>query len=169
MVTQGPVDIHGEVPCGVVVSIRSAPGTWLWLLVWAALELVFAGSYRLMDSNLFALCWLALSCITVTQAMWVRSMGVDLTPELAIVRGYRRTRVPWAQVQAVVQRRRWGVWVVQLVLEEGKPVWLRAPTTGWNFGDARYERDFHRIGQWWLDHRGEAWRPLRTEAPAQSP
>jgi hypothetical protein len=28
-----------------------------------------------------------------------------------------------------------------------------------------YEREYHRIGQWWLAHRGESWRPVPDETP----
>ena len=54
---------------------------------------------------------------------------------------------------------------VSLILESGERVTLRAPTTWWGLGDAQYDRDFHRIGQWWLAHRGQSWRPVRPEAP----
>ena len=29
----------------------------------------------------------------------------------------------------------------------------------------QYERDFDRISQWWLTHRGESWHPVREEEP----
>ena len=41
----------------------------------------------------------------------------------------------------------------------------RYPTSSWRKGDAPYERDFQRLDQWWLAHRGESWRPVRPEAP----
>lgn len=58
-----------------------------------------------------------------------------------------------------------GSSLVRLILENGKKVTLRAPTRIWGLGCAAYDRDFHRIGQWWLTHRGESWRPLLPEAP----
>jgi len=45
------------------------------------------------------------------------------------------------------------------------PVLLRAPKRPWGFGSAGCERDFHRIGQRWLAHRGESWRPVREAPP----
>jgi hypothetical protein len=150
----------------VTVSIRAPRISWVWLLVYAPFELAFAVSYWLMDSFFFALTWLVLACISVTLAMWLRTMGVDLTPESAVVRGFRRRSVPWPQVQAVLPHRRQGAWSVRLILESGKPITLRAPTSGLGFGQSQYERDLHRIGQWWLDHRGDSWRPVRPEAPA---
>jgi hypothetical protein len=58
-----------------------------------------------------------------------------------------------------------GQSTVRLILENGKPVLLRAPRRVWGLGGAAYERDFQRIGQWWLAHRGQSWRPARPEAP----
>jgi hypothetical protein len=58
-----------------------------------------------------------------------------------------------------------GSSVVRLILENGEPVTLRFPTTGGRKGDARFERDFQQVEQWWLDHRGESWRPMHSEAP----
>jgi hypothetical protein len=112
-----------------------------------------------------ALGMLAYGCYFAVLALMIRSFGVDLMPESAIVRGLRRRKVPWQDVQAVVQHRSFGTWGVRLILESGKPVMLRAPTTSWGFEGANYERDFHRIGQWWVEHRGASWRPLRPEAP----
>jgi hypothetical protein len=54
---------------------------------------------------------------------------------------------------------------VRLVLENRQVVNLRAPTISFGFGAARYEHDFHLIGQWWLAHRGPSWRPIAPEAP----
>jgi len=114
----------------------------------------------------FAVGDLAVGCLSVGQALWIRTLGVDLTPESANVRSFRRRNIPWQDVQAVLQYQRHGAWSVRLILESGKPVTLQAPRTWSGFGGgAQYERDFHRIGHWWLAHRGEAWRPLRAEAP----
>jgi hypothetical protein len=103
----------------------------------------------------------------VVEALWLRTCGVDLLPEHALVRGFRRRVVPWRNVQAVVRQPQAGGWLVQLVLDSGKPVTLRAPMISWGFGrrrqEAAYERDYHRIDQWWLAHRGPSWRePLDT-------
>jgi hypothetical protein len=104
-------------------------------------------------------------CLIVADSVWLRTTGVDLTAESANVRGLRRRRVPWGDVQAVVRYQRLGTWVVRLILANGQPVLLRAPSSTWGFGAANYERDFHRIGQCWLARRGQSWRPLRPEAP----
>ena len=107
----------------------------------------------------------------VAEALWLRTCGVDLLPEHALVRCVRRRVVPWRDVQAVVRRpgKRW--WLVQLVLDSGKPVTLRAPMLliSMDFGRTRrvaaYEQDYHRIGQWWLAHRGPSWRESLGGAP----
>jgi hypothetical protein len=109
--------------------------------------------------------WLAGAGVIVAQSLWALTWGVDLTPESANLRGVRRRSIPWQEVQAVLRVEVMGSRMVQLVPEKGKPVTLRAPTSLWGLGGAAFERDFHRIGQWWLDHRGESWRPVRPEAP----
>lgn len=97
--------------------------------------------------------------------LWSRTLGVDLTRESANLHGSRRRSVPWQEVQAVVRYGRGGSTGVRLILEHGKPVTLRAPTTMWGLGAAQFDRDFHCIDQWWLAHRGESWRPARVETP----
>ena len=101
----------------------------------------------------------------VGESLWMSGFGVDLTPEFANVRGLRRRHVRWDQVQAVQCFRQLGTDRVCLVLENGQVVNLRAPSISWGLSAARYERDFHRIGQWWMAHRGQSWRPIRPEAP----
>jgi hypothetical protein len=97
--------------------------------------------------------------------LWGLTWGVDLTSESANVRGFRRRSIPWREVQAVLRYEQLGSTTVRFILENGKPITLRAPARLWGLGGAAYERDFHQIGQWWLAHRGESWRPLRPEAP----
>jgi len=117
-----------------------------------ALDLLFYGTWGLIGAvSLWSLFW-----------------GVDLTPECANLRWLRRRSIPWPKVQAVLRYEQPGSAVVRLILETGKPVTLWAPARLWGLGGATYERDFHRIGQWWLAHRGESWRPLRPEAPRLS-
>jgi hypothetical protein len=108
---------------------------------------------------------LVVSGVFVLESLWIRSFGVDLTPEFANVRGLLRRQVRWDQVQAVQCFSRLGSDRVRLVVENGQVVNLRAPTISFGLGAARYEHDFHRIGQWWLAHRGPSWRPTGPEAP----
>ena len=147
------------------VKIRTARHSWMHLFVFGGIWLVFAIFWATTDRHFFALSWLVLGCASIVKALSLRTMGVDLMPESANVRGVRGRSVSWKDVQAVVRHRRQGTWGVRLILESGKPVRLPAPTTWSGFGGAQYEQDFHRIGQWWLAHRGESWRPLCPEAP----
>ena len=97
-----------------------------------------------------------------------RSFGVDLTPESANIRGLRRRRVPWSQIQAVLGYRQMGADRMALALDSGERVVLRMPATYWGSGaatDVKCWEDFHRLGQWCLAHRGPSWRPARPEAP----
>jgi hypothetical protein len=150
------------------VKIRAPRGEWISQFALGGLSLALAILYATTDQSWFARYWLIFGCLMFAKAVWLRTRGVDLTGESAIVRGRHRRSVPWQEVQAVVYHRRRRVWRVQLILENGEPVTLPAPTTRQRFGSAEYERDFHRIGKWWLAHRGASWRPVRPEAP-QSP
>jgi hypothetical protein len=155
-----------------VVKIRMPRYSWMPWLVGAPIFFALAAQQFRMPPDWVELGWpslavlqFAVGCLWVGKALWDRARGVDLTPEYANVRSLRRQSIPWKDVQAVVQYQRSGTWVVRLILESGKPVTLAAPATWSGFGGAQYERDFHRIGQWWLAHRGEAWGPVRPEAP----
>jgi hypothetical protein len=111
---------------------------------------------------------LVLGGVFVGEALWIRTFGIDLTPESANVRGIRRRSVPWGRVQAVLGYRKRGTDRVALVLDSGERVVPRVPSTSFGSGAAaaaKYEEDFHRLGQWWLAHRGSSWRPVRPEAP----
>jgi hypothetical protein len=110
---------------------------------------------------------LVIGSALMVEALWLRTCGVDLLPEHALVRGFRRRVVPWQQVQAVARRPQAGGWLVQLMLESGKPVMLRAPMISWGIGGKRgvvaYEQDYHRIEQWWLTHRGPSWHDVTKD------
>jgi|ERR1035437_1344454 hypothetical protein len=147
------------------VKIRMPRHAWMLKLAAGVLWLAGAAFYLWnLQLVLAALVSLAVSGVLVTGALWHRNLGVDLTRESAILRGFRRRTVPWHEVQAVVRQRRFDSWVVQLIPESGRPVKLLAPTSSLDLGAAQFERDFHRIEQWWLAHRGKSWRPLLPEA-----
>ena len=145
-------------------KIRTPRYAWVWALMSAGLQFALAAFFWVMPAEFrpwswFAWFWLMFGCLSVAEALWLRTLGVDLTHESAILRGFRRRTIPWHEVQAVVRKRRFDTWVVQLIPESGKPVTLRAPTTSWSLGAAKYEQDHQRIGQWWVAHRGESWCP----------
>jgi len=146
------------------VKIRTGRHDWIWLFGFGGFLLAFAAFGR-MTAEPASVMPLVVGGVFVAEALCIRTFGVDLTPESANVRGLRRRRIPWSQVQAVLHHQQLGTRRVRLVLESGERVTLRAPTTWWGLGVAEYGADFNRIGHWWLDHRGEFWRPLRHEAP----
>jgi hypothetical protein len=143
-----------------VVKIRISRYTLLQPFAMAWMFFVMAAS----DPRGLAPSWL-MGPVIVAVALWELTWGVDLTPESANLRGIRKRSIPWQEVQAVVRYGPTGSSMVQLILENGRHVWVRAPQRVWGFGRARFDRDFDRIVQWWLSHRGEAWRPVRHEAP----
>lgn len=153
------------------VKIR-VPRTWIGYtyLVTGGCWLVVAAASGPMGRPWVALFGLVLGCVNLGLglAMWI--FGVDLTPDFAIVRGFRQRRVPWREVQAVISDNgKYGTSVVRLILDSGECVRLPFPKNMWRQGNAQCERDFHRIDQWWITHRGPSWRPVFPEAQQPSP
>ncbi len=112
--------------------------------------------------------WIAAGGATLTLGLWLGTLGVDLRPESATVRGLRRQTIPWADVHEVVFRRRLDAWLVQLVTTTGKRVTLRATVTRRGPRALAFERDYDRIGQWFLAQQGTSGRPADREPPGQS-
>jgi hypothetical protein len=119
---------------------------------------LFFSAWLLADGKPWvALLWLVLTCVGVVLQFVLRTLGVYLTPECAVIRGRRRRSVPWQEVQSVVSHvHSNGKASVRLILKNGEPVTLPFPKTLWRKGDAQYQQDFQRIDQWWLAHRGES-------------
>jgi len=144
-------------------EIRTRRHAWVPVFALAGLELLcaaffWASSAEFWPRSWSAWFWLVLGCAMVVEALWLRTRGIDLTDESAVLLGVRRRTIAWRDVHAVVRRRKFGTWVVQVVPASGKPVTLRAPTT-WGMAVPEYERDFHRIEQWWLAHRSSPESP----------
>ena len=159
-----------------VVRIRTPRMGWMPMLVSAVVMLAIPALDWAVPAGpspggpwIFGdIAFLVLGGVGVLESLLIRSFGVDLTPESVNVRGLRRRCVPWSQIQAVLGYRQMGVDRVALVLDSGERVVLRMPATYWGSGaatDVKYREDFHRLGQWWLAHRGPSWRPVHTEAP----
>jgi hypothetical protein len=161
---------QGAAEAGVRIGPVPVHRSWKWRLLGALCGLSLAAPAFAHGKPWVALLWLVIGCANVVSppvlAFWVRSLGVDLTPEAAVIRGRHRRRIPWLQVQSVVSHvNSNGTSAVQLILENGEPMTLPFPKALWQRGDALYERDLERIDQWWLAHRGESWRPVRKEEP----
>ncbi len=107
--------------------------------------------------------------LALLSAWHVRTFGVELTEQAAIVRGPRRHVVPWQDVQAVLDVDELGTRQVVLVRSDGRRFRLRAPTATLGWGAREFERNYDLIGRWWIEHRGPQWRPLRPEAPGWQP
>ena len=149
-----------------VVRLRTPRHSWIPQLMAGVLWLGFAAMYRWVIpdsigwSGTLGVFWLGLGLVSIAEAFWLRTLGVDLTPESAVVRGFwRRRTIAWREIQGVVSRQRAGTWVVQLLPEHGKLMTLRAATSYFGFGVGTHVQQFHQIGQWWLAHRGVDWRP----------
>jgi hypothetical protein len=165
VVTTGPPIDHGAAEAAV--KIHNPRRLWAWLFPMAGMTFALAALELEAGYGWLAGFGLFLSCLVVLAPLRMRTVRVDLTPESAILHRVRRRSIPWSQVQAVIQNRH-SEWYVQFILENGESVTLPAPMTVYGSSRIAYERDFHRIGQWWLAHRGPSWRPTRPEAPGQT-
>src|SRR5664280_308971 len=153
------------------VKIR-VPRTWVGYtqFVIGGVWLVIAAAYGLRGLPWVALLGLVGGCLYLWVGLAMRIFGVDLTHDFAVVRGLRKRKVRWAEVQAVVSDDgKYGTSVVRLILDSGESVRLPFPSSYWRKGNAQCERDFHRIDQWWIAHRGGSWRPVLPKAPEPSP
>ncbi|QTE31095.1 hypothetical protein [Pengzhenrongella sicca] len=148
-----------------VVRLRTPRHSWIQLLVVGVLSLVFAALYRsvipvsLGWSGALGRFWLGLGLVAIAGAFWLRTRGVDLTPESAVIRGISRRTVPWQEIQGVVRTQRAGTWVIHLLPESGKPRMLPVAMSRFGFGASTHMLQFHQVGQWWLAHRTVDWRP----------
>jgi hypothetical protein len=152
---------------GVDVKIR-VPPTWMGYVqfVTGGIMLLVAAAVGLTGRLWFALIFLVGGCVYVGLGLALRVFGVDLTPDFAVVRGFRRRRVPWEEVQAVISDDgKYGTAVVRLILDSGESVRLPFPNSYWRKENVQCKRDFQRIDQCWITHRGESWRPVHPETP----
>jgi hypothetical protein len=139
-----------------------APESRTWIL----LVLIGGGCLALAALNLTglrpvrpSLGFVVLGCCYLPMVWVIRTIGVDLTRESAIVRGFRQRHVPWPEVQAVVPHVTSNrASSVSLTLASGESMRLPYPRTRCRPGDEQYERDVQRIEDWWLAHRGPSWR-----------
>lgn len=149
-------------------GIKIRPGRRMWILYFLCGGCFLASAAIAVAGGRvwFTLFYLATAFGNIALGLMIRTAGVDLTPDFAIVRTLRPRRIRWGDVQEVVSYKKSnGTSVVQLILAEGEPVTLRHPTTQWRNGDTNYEQDLQRIEQWWHAHRGESWHPVHPAAP----
>ena len=154
--TPSPSDVR---PPDTVVRIRPTWAGWLPLAMAGVFIVVMGLTLRLQVGRPTGWIPLIQGIGLIGEALVIRTFGVDLLPGVIRLRGLRRRRIPCEQVQAVVPYSVLGSRMVRLYLPGGVAVRLRAPATLWTMGNEAFERDYHRIGQWWLAHRGPEWQP----------
>jgi RimJ/RimL family protein N-acetyltransferase len=153
----------------VFVKIRPAGPLWM-AFFGVGVAALACGADALRKGQLwFALLWLAAGGISVAVGLALRGFGVDLTPEFAIIHNLRARRVPWREVQAVVRQEESRDASLLLVFKSGEPETLVYPGPVGHKGATQCERDFDRISQWWIAHRGDSWAPVGPEAPPPPP
>jgi hypothetical protein len=100
--------------------------------------------------------------VVVCTARW--RPGIDLRDDAAVVvTPFRRDAVPWRDVQVVAFGKG-----TSLTLYRADRTELRCPypSHGTLFvSSKRVTADFHRVGRWWLAHRGPDWRPVFAPPP----
>jgi hypothetical protein len=112
------------------------------------------------DGDFYFIAVMIISLVVIPEFLLLAWFGVNLTPTHAVVNSIRRDRVSWGRVQAVVEEPFLGGRRVVLWTDEGRRIPLRAPIVDFtSVGARRFDRDFHTIGQWWLQHRGPDWQP----------
>ncbi|MFK4099597.1 hypothetical protein ACI2L1_05855 [Streptomyces sp. NPDC019531] len=89
-----------------------------------------------------------------------RHFGITLSQSTAIVHNLRRRTIQWAEVQVIRIEYVLGTRTVVIYEADGRRTSLRAPITGFLSWDREFEEKFHKIGRWWLEHRGEDWVPV---------
>jgi len=151
----GPATVRLRTPRRDWLPLLLAGVLWLALAAWSGIFLEPVGPVAGLP-----VFQLVLGGLLTAEAALLSTFGVDLTPEAAIVRSFRRQTIAWSDLQGVVSTQRFGgAWVIQFVPAQGRPITLRAGTSWFGFGVATHVRQFHQVGQWWLAHRGPDWRP----------
>jgi hypothetical protein len=135
------------------------PSRWALLVYPVPPLLLTPGLYR----ETHQMIWLVVDVVMVSACWWMFvALRITLTPEALLVRGLRRRRIPWVDIRSIEHlhnRRSSGV---QIHTASGSRLRLPAPGTGGMFDtEARFVRDYHRLGQWWLAHQA----PSRQAAP----
>lgn len=134
------------------VRLRTGPLEWGWRLAFALFCVLGPGlDHRMV--GWWRPFWFAMAAVFVLEALTMRTFGVDLRPDAAVLRGVRRRVIPWSSVTGVEPVQAGPGSYVRLHCSDGRAVALRAPRTFLWTGLRRFNRDYHRIGQWWLAHR----------------
>jgi hypothetical protein len=140
---------------GYRVGWRQLP--W-YLAIWPVLHLAF--DHDRLGGVAFRAIALVLLVVVAVETIWLKSMGVDLTPEALVVRGTVRRVVPWGEVRAMgVEPLLWSRTVV-VTTYDGRRHRLRAPVhTPFLAPDPDFKGKADAMYFYWLAHRPEGWTP----------
>ena len=137
---------HGLVVPAVILS-------WFWVSAFTR-----GDGHALHLDPVIVILYLALTALAV--AVGYR-YGITLTDDEAVIHNLRTNRVRWADIQAITQDTYAGTRFLVIWTADGRRIKLRAPVMPLpRTGRAQFEAKYHRIGQWWLTHRGPDWQPL---------
>jgi hypothetical protein len=140
------------------MSIRFRPPLWPQLFI--LLPGLASGLHIMLVLHIevgFLIPWIALLVLTCALGRW---FGITLTTTDAVLYSLRPRRIPWTSIQAVTQEHVIGTRQVALWTDTGQRIALRAPIVAWpGVGNKQFDKHFHTIGRWWLEHRGADWSP----------
>lgn len=88
--------------------------------------------------------------VVIVVAVSIAAFGVTLTPNDLVMRGIVRRRVPWSEVVAITEERKFGTRYVRLWTRSGRNRRLRAPFAQFGVGHRRFESDFAMLERWWM-------------------
>ena len=148
----------GVAPAGGRVRFRPAANERVPVLIGLACLMAFAVWSWLRIHDPVGLVFPPLFGLEFGYITWV--LGITLTADEAIVHRGRRRRIRWRDVQFIqIEKSTWNSRVIVIYEASGRRTRLRAPISNPPFRDKDFERKFHVIGEWWLEHRGADWVP----------
>jgi hypothetical protein len=120
-------------------------------VVWVVFVVLPAGRLGEADA--------VLAAAGVLGALVQRRKGITLTLDAAVVHSFRTRRIPWADVQAVTIEPHFRGEAVTLWTVDRRRIPLWAPRRVSRWENPHLEEQWRTIGDWWVAHRGLAWRP----------
>jgi hypothetical protein len=109
--------------------------------------------------------WVGLLVIFVPELLWLKRMGIDLTPDALVLRGIRRRVLPWSEITSMRIAPLLGTQSILVTTRDGQRR-LRAPVhTPFLAPDGDFHAKADTLHRYWVEHRGEGWAPV---APAWS-
>ncbi len=103
--------------------------------------------------------WIGLLVAFVPELLWLRTTGIDLTPDALVLRGLRRRVMPWPEITSMRIAPLVGTQSI-LVTTRDEQRRLRAPVhTPFVGPDREFKAKADTLYRYWVEHRGGDWSP----------